>query len=121
MRYGEQWAKILNKEGNGVFVLAYFGSPGLEQQLEEIPPEYFINAIDTLMSFKGVSADEISLIAVSKGTEAALLLAQKRDVIKVIILDSASCCVYRCSNRENYSPDKSSWGYAGQPILYNII
>lgn len=118
LRYGEQWAEILNKKGYGVFALAYFGGTGLKQQLEEIPLEYFTEAVDTLLGFRGVSRDAISLIAVSKGTEAALLLAREKDIFRVIFLASPSCCVWQGINRENYNSDKSSWSFTNQPLPY---
>jgi hypothetical protein len=117
-KYGQQWAKILNTKGFGVMALAYFGVEGLKKQLEEIPLEYFQTALDSLKTFAGVNASKISIVSMSKGTEAALLLAADNPSVKLVIAASPSHVVWQGVNRADYSSVKSSWLKNKQPYPF---
>lgn len=118
LNYGQQWAKSLSKSGIGVMALAYFGVEGLNKQLEEIPYEYFQSALDTLKSFKGVLKDKIAIISVSKGTEAALLLASENKSVRLVIAASPSHVVWQGINRDDFNVVKSSWTKNGKPLPF---
>ncbi len=109
MNYGQKWIPLLNKKGFGVMALAYLGKDSLNEQFEEIPIEYFQTALDTLRSFKGVDVKKVSIISMSKGTEAAMLLAIDNPDIKLLVVASPSHLVWQGINRENYQSLKSSW------------
>lgn len=115
---GEKWAQLLNEKGYGVMDLAYFGSPGLPSQLEEIPIEYFQKALDTLQSFRGVRKNALGIISVSKGTEAAFLLASQNKAIRLVIAASPSHVVWQSVNPANYNSNKSSWTQSGIPLPF---
>jgi uncharacterized protein len=116
--YGLKWAELLNAKGFGVMSLAYFGTDGLNSQLEEIPLEYFQKALDTLESFKGVDSGRIAIISVSKGTEAASLLSAENPEIRLLVLASPSHAVWQCINRVNYGSFRSSWTKNGKPLPF---
>ena len=118
LNYGQQWAKVLTNKGFGVMALAYFGAKGLNEQLEEIPYEYFQAALDTLKTFKGVIVDKIAIISASKGTEAAFLLASENKSIRLVIAASPSYVVWQGINRADYSSVKSSWTKNGKPLPF---
>ena len=118
LNYGQQWAKVLTKNGFGVMALAYFGVKGLDEQLEEIPYEYFQSALDTLKTFKGVKSDRISIISVSKGTEIAFLLAIENKSIRLVIAASPSNVIWQSINQANYGSVKSSWTKGGKPLPF---
>ncbi|RPH32968.1 MAG: hypothetical protein EHM93_07250 [Bacteroidales bacterium] len=118
LKYGQGWASLLNTKGFGVMALAYFGINGLKTQLEEIPIEYFQNALDTLKTFQGVDKNKIAIICNSKGTEASLLLAAQDKSICLVLASSPSYVVWQCINKENYSSFKSSWTKGGVPIPF---
>lgn len=109
MNYGQKWMKLLNSQGFGVMALVYFGEGALNEQLEEIPLEYFQAAFDTLKTFKGVDVKKVSMISLSKGTEAAMLLAINNPDIKLLVAASPSNLVWQGINRANYKSVKSSW------------
>lgn len=118
LNYGQAWAKILTKQGFGVMALSYFGLDGQPQQLEEIPLEYFQTALDTMLSFKGVLANKIAIISVSKGTEPALILAAGNKSIRLVIAASPSHVVWQGINKADYSSVKSSWLKNGKPMPF---
>jgi dienelactone hydrolase len=68
-------AKMFAEEGFVSMALAYFHADGLPEHLEDIPLEYFENAITWLKSQPEVMADKIHLHGASKGGELTLVLA----------------------------------------------
>jgi hypothetical protein len=118
LTYAQKWAEVLTKKGFGVMALAYFGSEGLKKQLEEIPLEYFQRALDSLKTFQGVMMDKIAIISISKGTEAALLLASDNRSIRLVVAASPSHVVWQGINRADYSSIKSSWIKNGKPLPF---
>jgi len=118
LEFGKQWAKVLTQKGFGVMALAYFGEPGLPAQLEEVPLEYFQSALTKLKTMPGVDSNHISVISVSKGTEAALLLASEDKSIKLVVAASPSHAVWQSVNREGYATPKSSWTKNGLPLPF---
>lgn len=116
--YGQNWAKVLCSKGFGVMALSYFNQDGLNEQLEEIPIEYFQKALDTLKSFKGVDRKRIAIISMSKGTEPALLLGIDNLDIKLIVAASPSNLIWQGINRTNYKSVKSSWTINNQPLQF---
>ncbi|OBX25841.1 hypothetical protein LX77_03118 [Gelidibacter algens] len=118
LNFGQQWAKVLTQKGFGVMALAYFGEPCLPAQLEEVPLEYFQSALSKLKTLPGVDGNHISVISVSKGTEAALLLASEDKSIKLVVAASPSHAVWQSVNREGYATPKSSWTKDGLPLPF---
>ena len=68
-------AALLAAHGFPALALAYFGEPGLPQTLSNIPLEYFTRAIKWVAGQPGVNPARIFVSGVSRGSEAALLLA----------------------------------------------
>ncbi|WP_331013417.1 acyl-CoA thioester hydrolase/BAAT C-terminal domain-containing protein [Sphingomonas sp.] len=104
--------------GYGVLALAYFRAEGLPPQLQEIPLEYFGKAIDWLKAQPLADAARIGLHGISKGGEAALLLASHRSEIKAVVAAVPSSVVWQGINFTNYSEVKSSFSLAGKPMAY---
>jgi hypothetical protein len=68
-------AAPLASHGFNVLSLPFFGDPGLPTQLSRIPLEYFEKAFDWLRNHPVAGKKEIGLVGMSKGAEAALILA----------------------------------------------
>jgi dienelactone hydrolase len=66
---------LLASHGYPTLSLAYFGQPGLPSALKDIPLEYFEKALQWLASQPAVDPNRITVIGVSRGGEAALLIA----------------------------------------------
>ena len=60
---------LLADAGYAVLALAYFGLEDLPTRLEEIPFEYFKQAIDYIRSRPSVATSKIGLIGTSKGAK----------------------------------------------------
>jgi dienelactone hydrolase len=83
-------AYLLAARGFIVLSLAYYGLDGLPPQLESIPIEYFSRAIDYLRREYLGSEGKIVILGISRGTEAAAMLALQREDIDGLILLSPS-------------------------------
>ncbi|MEU9205643.1 acyl-CoA thioesterase/bile acid-CoA:amino acid N-acyltransferase family protein [Streptomyces sp. NPDC048332] len=69
-------AAVLASHGHPVLALCYFGCPGRPENLENIRTEYFATAARFLDRQYGTRNRRPAVIGVSRGTEAAQLLAQ---------------------------------------------
>jgi len=74
--WSEQVAGVLSGSGINVLALSYFdfrGRGGMPRRLHSIPLEYFDAAVKWLESRAEVDAENIGMIGISKGAEAALM------------------------------------------------
>lgn len=95
--------------------IAYFKEPGLPQTLSRIPLEYFARALTWLSTQPGVDRQQIYVLGISRGSEAALLLgvhypALVHGVIAAVPNDAALCSYPGCTG--------PAWTLNGQPLPY---
>ena len=69
-------AALLASRGHPALTLAYFRERGLPGTLKRIPLEYFVRAAKVLAGQPGADPARLTVVSASRGTEAALLLAQ---------------------------------------------
>lgn len=115
-------ATALQKQGFSVLVLAYFGGEGQSDALVDIPLETFDTGLDWLAAQPEVDAKRIGMLASSKGAEAALLMASRRDRLAAVVANVPSHVVWQGLDlvrpwRMGTDP-QSSWTDAGQPLPY---
>ncbi|MCL0029938.1 dienelactone hydrolase family protein [Dehalococcoidia bacterium] len=113
-------AKLLAEQGYAALVLAYFGVEQLPQKLEEIPLEYFKQAIDWMASNPSVESRRIGLIGTSRGGEAALLVSATYPEISAVVAYVPSDVVFQGINY-SWSRErslKSAWTLHGQPLPF---
>lgn len=119
---GEQGGKrigaALAAHGYGVLSLAYFKADGLPAQLQEIPLEYFAHAITWLQRQPLADPERIGLYGISKGGEAALLLASRQSEIKAVVAAVPSSVVWQGINFADYTSVKSTFSLNGRPVPY---
>ncbi len=109
----------LIKRGYAVLVLAYFGTEGLPPTLQSISLEYFDNAIDWVRKQPNVDPNGVGIIAGSKGTEAALLLATTNHNIKVIVAIAPSAYAFWGIQGPGGKEQRtSSWSRGGKDIPF---
>jgi dienelactone hydrolase len=128
----EDDAALLASHGFAVLALAYYGLPGLPQTLQNVPLEYFGQALNYLGRHRRVAAGRITMLGVSKGGEAALLTGATyptavRAVISLVgsglVTQGISQGVLTGSLLEILRTPVSCWTYHGRelPYLPNVV
>jgi dienelactone hydrolase len=111
-------AKIVSSHGYAVLALGYFGMENLPKNLERIPLEYFFNSIDWAKEKQFIDTAKIVIIGVSKGGEAALLVASMRRDIKGAIAFVPSNVRWQGIPDGPSFISKSSWTLNGNDLPY---
>lgn len=104
-------AAQLASHGFPTLALDYFGGDGLPETLREVPLEYFATAAELLHRETGDDR-RVALVGYSRGTEAAVLLANDRpDLVERTVL-------YAPNNRVAgaYPGPGDAWTRAGAPV-----
>jgi uncharacterized protein len=114
---GARQAALLAARGYVVLHLAYFAGPGQPSALKNIPLEIFFRALDWLKVRPEVAHDRIGIIGVSKGAEAALLVASRRPELKIAVLGVPSSVVWPGIDGPRLVTE-SSWTEAGKPVPF---
>lgn len=119
-QWGDYWGQEFAKRGYVGLSLPYTGNRGLPTLIEEIPLEYFEQAVDWLQEQPQVNPKKIIVMGASKNAELALLLASTfPDQINGVIAYAPSSVVW--SNTVlPYSSEKlkPTWTYRQNPIPY---
>ena len=118
---GREWAEAvarrLAKEGYIANAQTYFKGQGLPEQLMDIPLERFQAAIDYLRQQPLVDRQHLGVIGISKGAEAALVLAAHDNRVTAVVAASPSDVVWQGIDRKGGAP-ASSWTFHGEPLAY---
>jgi dienelactone hydrolase len=104
-------ARTFVHDGYLVFALSYWGIETLPQNLERIPLEYFLSAIEVAKEYPGAKADKIAVIGVSRGSEAALLVGALSPQVKGVVSVVGSGLAWPAW--ENWSEPSWTFGDAG--------
>lgn len=114
----------LCSRGFNVLNIPYFAAPGLPENLEEVPLEHFekvfrwVQNNNVIEKKNKAEKTEIYLLGISKGSEAALLLASKYSEIKKVAAIEAHGYVFQGLKGQGFGDDVSSWSYDGQSIPF---
>jgi len=115
-------ALALQKEGYAVLALSYFGASGQPKELELIPLELFDHAIGWLKSQPDVDAERLGVMGISKGAEAALIVASRHPELRAVIAGMPSNVVWQGINpnllKQIITPPDGSWSLNGEPTPY---
>ncbi len=115
----EKEMQALALNGYAVLSIAYFKTEGLPKKLEEIPLEYFVNAIDWVSKHSAVDSSKLILLGVSRGAELALLLASLNPKIKgVVAYAPGSLILPNAVDTEDSIATHSSWTSKGIPLPF---
>ncbi|MGH7940952.1 MAG: acyl-CoA thioester hydrolase/BAAT C-terminal domain-containing protein [Limisphaerales bacterium] len=107
-------ASYLASKGFAALALAYFRYDDLPKNLENIPLEYFGEAIHWLQSQPEIRPDKIAVLGGSRGGELALLLGSTFPQIKAVVAISASGVVWGGLP----DPRLPAWTYHGKPVPF---
>ena len=104
---------ILASRGYPVLDLAYFGEPGLPKKLDRVPLEYFERALRWLGQQPGVDPSRLVVWGISRGGEAAFLLATTYpQLVHAVVEYVGSSVVYNSPD----DPRTPAWTFQGKPI-----
>ena len=119
-QWGDYWAAEFAKIGYVGLSLTYAGNNGLPKLPEEIPLEYFEQAIKWLQIQPEVNSKNIVVMGASKNAELALLLASYYPEIINGVIAYAPSSVSWSNTVLPYNSDdiKASWTYKGNDIPY---
>jgi dienelactone hydrolase len=107
----EYWAA----RGYACLGLAYFGAPGLPQNLEGVPLEYFQQAIEWITKRTEVDANRLGVMGGSRGGELALLLGATYPRVKAVVAQVPSGVVWSCAGT---APPVAAWTYGGHDLPF---
>jgi len=110
-------AALLASHGYRALSLGYFALPGLPKTLRDIPLEYFAAAARALAAQPGVDPAHVLAMGYSRGTEAALLLADLfPDLVHGAVLYAPSAVI-----NVGFPGGGAAWTLHGEPVtLYPI-
>ncbi len=118
---GDKWAKAVARElaehGYAALAQAYFKAPGLDDQLMEIPLERLRQGVERLVHDPRVDPRRIAVLGLSKGAEAALVLAASDPRIRAVVICSPSDVVWQGVDRKTGAV-KSSWTRSGRASAF---
>jgi dienelactone hydrolase len=107
-------SSLLASRGFNVLSLAYFKEKGLPAKLAEIPLEYFEKIFTWLSKNPITNGKEIQFLGISKGGEAALLLASRYPFITKVAAFWPHAYCFEGLNFKNVS----SWTYGGKSLPF---
>lgn len=106
-------ASLLAAHGYPALALAYFREPGLPQNLERIPLEYFATAVRLLAGQSGVDPHRVFVWGNSRGSEAALLLGAHFPHLVKGVIATVPSSVALPGLPDSAQP---AWTLAGRPV-----
>ncbi|HEX3778881.1 MAG TPA: acyl-CoA thioester hydrolase/BAAT C-terminal domain-containing protein [Pseudonocardiaceae bacterium] len=116
-RVEEGRVRILAEHGAAAASFRWFGGPGQSPGICEIPLETFIPVLDRLAAI----SPRLAVIGLSKGAEAALLLAARDPRITAVAAFAPSHVVWAnvgAGSDGQDRPQRSSWTADGQPLPF---
>jgi len=108
---GNSTGEMLAPHCIAVLGIAFFKEQGLSPTLDQIPLEYFFDAVDFVSQFKGIDGKRIGMVSGSRGSEAALLIASMDPRIKSLVVATPSEVAWYGRTKS-----KSAWTYRGEDI-----
>lgn len=112
-------AALLAGHGFAALATAYFGVPGVPDDLVEIPLEHFGTALEWL----GARAGQVGVVGGSRGGEAALLVGATFPQVKAVVSVVGSGVVTQCIGPgsrllRKLDHEAASWTWQGRPLPY---
>lgn len=111
-------AAIFASKGYVTLSVAYFGAPGLPQELVGVPVETVGDAVQFLNRHPRVQEDRIAIYGASKGAELALLSATRYPGIRAVVANSPSGVVFQGISMNWSAGPRSSWSENGNDLPY---
>ncbi|HKP75267.1 MAG TPA: acyl-CoA thioester hydrolase/BAAT C-terminal domain-containing protein [Longimicrobiaceae bacterium] len=111
-------AAVLASHGYAALAVAYFGAPGLPDELSEIPVERIARAVAWIRTQPGLDAGRIGVMGASKGAELALVAATLVPEIRAVVAYAPADVVNPGLARQGGTRPQSSWTWKGAPLPF---
>lgn len=105
-------AELLASRGYAVLAIAYLRESNLPAELEEIPLEYFEDAIGWFRGRPFVRSEPVGIVAWSRGTEAGFLLGSRVDAVRTVVAYAPTGVVFPSPTRGGGPP----WTAGGENV-----
>jgi len=109
---------MLASHGYAALAVAYFGTPGLQEELFEVPVERIESAVEWVRGRPGLDAGRIAARGASKGAELALVGASLVPDIRAVVAYAPTDVVNQGIDRRGGSRGTSSWTWRGAPLPF---
>jgi dienelactone hydrolase len=115
--YGRK-ARVLASHGFAVLALRYFGGPSpVPEEFAEVPVSYVGDAIDALQECGAVANSDVGVVGASRGSELAVLTANQRDDVGVVVAYAPSAYAWFGKGDEGArGPPPCAWTVDGDPL-----
>jgi dienelactone hydrolase/uncharacterized protein (DUF2141 family) len=114
-------ASMFAREGVAALALAYFGEEGLPKALEGIRLEYFDAAVATLKARPEIDGGRIGVMGVSRGSEAAFLLAARNPAVRAVAAIGPSGVVWQGYDPADTTNAEPAWTADGRPLPFLTV
>ena len=109
-------AQLLQAEGFSTLQLSYFRAPGQNPKLEMIPLEYFATALQWMTRQPEVDPQRLAILGISRGAEAALLVATRHPELKAVVAAMPSSVLWAGVSWEDMTFPPNAWSEGGKPL-----
>ena len=116
-RVEHERCRVLEAHGAVARSIRWFGGPGQPPGICEVPLETFTDALDELAG----QADRLAVLGVSKGAEAALLVALRDARVRHVVALAPTPVVWANVGPGHdgaVRPQRSSWTWRGEPLPF---
>jgi len=111
-------AAMLASHGYAALAVAYFGAPGLREELFEVPVERIESAVEWVRGRPELDVGRIAALGASKGAELALVAASPIPEIRAVVGYAPTDVVNQGIDRRGASRGASSWTWRGAPLPF---
>jgi hypothetical protein len=113
-------AAALASHGCLALVVGLFGTPGLDEELIEIPLERYGEALRWLARHPATGGAPPAAVAISKGAEGLLasLALDRAPPVSAAVAISPSAVVWQAVGEQGPVPGRSSWTADGEPLPF---
>lgn len=113
----DRQSALLASRGYAVLALAYFGAPGLPEELVEVPLEYFETAGAWFTDRESVSDEPLSVVGTSRGADLGLYLGAHLSAVDTVVSYGGSGLMFQGVPEGLYEPN-AAFTYGDAEIPY---